>query len=260
EMYTIDPAALAAAVSPRTKAIIPVHLYGQPAAMTPILAIAHQHGLRVIEDCAQAHGALYHGQSVGTMGDLGCFSFYPTKNLGALGDGGAVVSRDPAMIERVRQLREYGWTPQARYISQAEGMNSRLDELQAAILRVKLRHLDAGNTVRRQLAAYYAAQLPAEVVRPPERADSSHVYHLYVIRTTKRDQLRQRLQDAGIGAAIHYPMPVHQQPAYTQFVPPAPLPHTERLAGEILSLPLHPYLRAADVTRVCATIATALDA
>lgn len=258
--YTMDPAALAAAITPRTKAILPVHLYGHPAAMMPILDVAQHHGLRVIEDCAQAHGACYHGQPVGTVGDLGCFSFYPTKNLGALGDGGAVVGRDPVLIERVRRLREYGWTPQARYISQEEGMNSRLDELQAAILRVKLGQLDEWNERRRVLAAQYHAQLPAGIRQPVERADCHHVYHLYVVCAPDRDLLRQRLQAAGIGTAIHYPLPVHQQPAYAQCAPPALLPHTERLAGEILSLPLHPHLSESDLARVIAAVADALSA
>src|SRR5690606_17305705 len=164
--YTMDPAALTRAITRRTKAIIPVHLYGHPAEMGMILEIAQRAGLRVIEDCAQAHGARYRGRHVGVWGDLGCFSFYPTKNLGALGDGGAVVSRDPTLAERVRLLREYGWTPQARYVSQTQGMNSRLDEMQAAILRAKLPHLDAWNDARRDLAAAYARYLPAGPVQP----------------------------------------------------------------------------------------------
>ncbi|HXF64523.1 MAG TPA: DegT/DnrJ/EryC1/StrS family aminotransferase, partial [Caldilineaceae bacterium] len=158
--YTLDPAALAAAITPRTKAVIPVHLYGHPADLEAILAVARPAGLRVIEDCAQAHGATYRGRAVGAWGDLGCFSFYPTKNLGALGDGGAVVSRDPALVEQVRLLREYGWTPQTRYVSQTQGMNSRLDEVQAAILRAKLPYLDKWNETRRALAARYADHLP----------------------------------------------------------------------------------------------------
>ncbi len=257
--YTLDPALLAAAITERTRAIIPVHLYGHPADLEPILALAKTHKLRVIEDCAQAHGALYHGRRVGTWGDLACFSFYPTKNLGALGDGGAVVSRDPALIERVRALREYGWTAQARYVSQREGLNSRLDEVQAAILRVKLPLLDAWNEQRRHLAAHYAAHLPAEIVRPLVRAGTMHVYHLYVIRVPNREQIRQRLQQQGISSAIHYPVPIHQQPAYTHYAPAHGLPQTEALAGEILSLPMHPLLDEAAVEQVAAALTVALQ-
>jgi dTDP-3-amino-3,4,6-trideoxy-alpha-D-glucose transaminase len=256
--YTMDPALLEAAVTPHTRAIIPVHLYGHPADMRPLLEIAHRHGLRVIEDCAQAHGALYHGQRVGTLGDLGCFSFYPTKNLGALGDGGAVVGPPGELLHRVRRLREYGWTPQARYISQEEGMNSRLDEIQAAILRVKLEHLDQWNERRRKLAEHYATHLPAALIRPVEQPGCTHVYHLYVVRVPDRDRFRQRLRAAGINTAIHYPAPVHQQPAYTRFAPYAPLPHTERLAHEIVSLPMHPHLSDQDGMRVTDAVANAL--
>jgi dTDP-4-amino-4,6-dideoxygalactose transaminase len=257
--------------------------------MAPILEIARRAQVRVIEDCAQAHGATYHGWPVGTLGDLGCFSFYPTKNLGALGDGGAVVSRDPALAERVRLLREYGWTPQARYVSQVKGINSRLDELQAAILRVKLRHLDAWNEVRRTLAARYDALLPSAVVRPVERPGCRHVYHLYVVQVPERDRVRARLQAAGIGTGIHYPVPVHQQPAYQPVLPvpcaslyclpwavqggqaqghrgtgdTAPrldsLARTERLAGEILSLPMSPTLTEAEVAAVADAIRSAIE-
>lgn len=256
--FTMDPALLEAAITPRTKAIIPVHLYGHPAAMTPILAVARRHGLRVVEDCAQAHGAIYHGQRVGALGDLGCFSFYPTKNLGALGDGGAVVGRDSELIDRVRRLREYGWTSQARYISQEEGMNSRLDELQAAILRVKLRYLEAWNTRRRAIAAQYAVCLPEAISRPAEQPQCAHVYHLYVIRVADRDGFRQRVQAAGVGTAIHYPAPIHQQPPYRQFAAGSRLPHTERLTHEIVSLPMHPHLTEADIQRVTEAATVAL--
>ncbi len=257
--YTLDPAGLAAALTPRTKAIVPVHLYGHPAALAEILAFAQQHALRVIEDCAQAHGARYQGQLVGTLGDLGCFSFYPTKNLGALGDGGAVVSRDPALIERVRQLREYGWTPQARYVSQVEGLNSRLDEMQAAILRVKLSHLDRWNEHRRTLATFYASHLPETLSKPVEQSDCHHVYHLYVVCVPHRDQFRQHLQAAGIGTAIHYPAPIHQQPAYTQFARQA-LPVTEQLAQQIVTLPLSSQLTLDEAQQVVTAIHTALAA
>jgi dTDP-3-amino-3,4,6-trideoxy-alpha-D-glucose transaminase len=260
DTYTMDPAAVETAITPRTRAILPVHLYGHPADLEPILALAHRYSLRVIEDCAQAHGATYQDRRVGTLGDLGCFSFYPTKNLGALGDGGAIVSRDPALIDRVRRLREYGWTPQARYVSQEEGMNSRLDELQAALLRVKLRHLDRENARRRTLAAHYARRLPAEIVQPIERPGCTHIYHLYVVRSPQREELRKRLQALGIGTAIHYPVPIHQQPAYAHLATHTSLPQTERLAQAILSLPLHPYLTEADLDRTADAIHTARQA
>ncbi len=243
QTYTMDPAALAAAITPRTKAVIPVHLYGHPAEMEPILAIAAQAGIRVIEDCAQAHGARYRGRSVGGLGDLGCFSFYPTKNLGAMGDGGAVVSRDPQLAERVRLLREYGWTPAARYVSQVEGMNSRLDEMQAAILRAKLAHLEAWNEARRQVAAWYADLLPDTLVKPVERVGCEHVYHLYVVRVAERDAVRRELAAHGIGSGIHYPVPIHMQPAYQGAAGVRhDLSHTEAAASEILSLPMHPHM------------------
>lgn len=255
--YTLDPAALAAAITPQTRAIIPVHIYGHPVDLAPVLAIAQAHNLRVIEDCAQAHGALYQGRHVGTWGDLGCFSFYPTKNLGALGDGGAVISTDPALVAKVRLLREYGWTPQARYVSQVPGMNSRLDEVQAAILRVKLGYLDAWNEVRREMAALYAAHLPAGIVLPVERAGCHHVYHLYVVRVPNREAIRSQLAAAGIASAIHYPVPIHKQPAYGDYAHLS-LPHTEQAAGEILSLPMHPLLTAQQVEQVAVALHTAL--
>jgi dTDP-4-amino-4,6-dideoxygalactose transaminase len=198
---------------------------------------------------------------VGAWGDLGCFSFYPTKNLGAIGDGGAVVSTDPALVERVRRRREYGWTPQARYVSQTTGMNSRLDELQAAILRAKLPHLDAWNDRRRALAAAYTDYLPEEVVLPVRLPDCRHVYHLYVVRVPDRDAFRQHLQAAGIGTGIHYPVPIHRQPAYAG-KPGATvhLPHTEQLAEEIVSLPMHPFLTEEQVRQVAAAVRAALGA
>lgn len=255
--YTLDPTKLAAAITPRTRAIIPVHLYGHPVELLSVLEIANQHGLRVIEDCAQAHGTLYHGKHVGSWGDFGCFSFYPTKNLGALGDGGAVVSTDTDLAAKIRLLREYGWTPQARYVSQVPGMNSRLDEMQAAILRVKLRHLDDWNNIRRQMADYYADTLPATVVQPVERTDCYHVYHLYVVRVSNREAVRGKLNSAGIGSAIHYPVPIHKQPAYSSYANLS-LPQTEQAAGEILSLPMHPLLTAQQVEQVAAALHTAL--
>jgi len=255
DTYTMNPAALEQAITPRTKAIIPVHLYGHPADMDAILLIAQQAKAVVIEDCAQAHGAQYNGQQVGTLGDLGCFSFYPTKNLGALGDGGAVVGNNQTLVEQVRLLREYGWTPKNRYVSQVAGLNSRLDEIQAAILRVKLRYLDQWNASRRALAAYYQAHMPDEIIRPQVRSNCQHVYHLYVVRVPQRDHIRAQLQAAGIGTNIHYPVPVHQQPAYdNESVIAHNMVHTEQATAEILSLPLYPQMGIEQVEQVVYTL------
>lgn len=251
DTYTLDPAALEAALTERTRAIIPVHLYGHPAQMEPICQIAEGAGVPVIEDCAQAHGATYRGQPVGTLGAAGCFSFYPTKNLGALGDGGAVISRDAALAQRMRELREYGWTPATRYVSQSEGINSRLDEMQAAILRVKLRHLEGWNRARRRLAEVYRTYLPGAAPPPVEHPDCFHVYHLYVTRVAARERVQSELRAAGIGTGIHYPVPVHLQPAYGgETVRIGPLVRTEQLQGEVLSLPMHPFLREEQVKQV----------
>ncbi len=261
QTFNLDPArlheALAVARLPagmRPKAVVVVHLYGQPAAMPAIVAIARAAGLRVVEDCAQAHGARLEGRMIGTFGDVASFSFYPTKNLGALGDGGLVASDDPAVTAIVRELRQYGW--RQRYISATTGMNSRLDELQAAILRVKLRHLDPGNDRRRAIAARYDATLRSAAVLTPTVAEGAeHVYHQYVVRATGRTDLIAALRDRDIATAIHYPVPVHQQPAYAErVVVPHPLEVTERLAGEILSLPMFTGLTDADVDRVAAAI------
>jgi dTDP-3-amino-3,4,6-trideoxy-alpha-D-glucose transaminase len=249
--YTMSPNALAQAISPATKAVIPVHLYGHPAEMDAILAVARRAGLFVIEDCAQAHGALYKGQPIGTLGDLGCFSFYPTKNLGALGDGGALIGSDRGLIENARMQREYGWTPNARYVSNVPGMNSRLDELQAAILRVRLQHLTEENEMRRRLAARYAELLVGQAHLPIELPGNRHVYHLYVLRTAHRDLVRERMTALGVGTAIHYPVPIHRQPAYQNGNLVAHDLHmTEQIAGEILSLPLNPYLSDEQIGRV----------
>lgn len=252
---TLDPARLEAAITPRTRAVIPVHLYGCPADMAPILEIARQHHLRVIEDCAQAHGATYQGKRTGCWGDLAAFSFYPTKNLGAFGDGGAVVTDNPALAERLRLLREYGWAE--RYVSAIKGLNSRLDALQAAILRLKLRHLEAWNNRRRTLAQRYTALLQNSGLQLPfDPPDGTHVYHLYVIRTPHREALRAFLSARGIGTLIHYPVPVHLQPAYADLgYGPGTLPETEAAAAQVLSLPLYPELYEDEVAAVCAAIA-----
>ena len=257
DTFTMSPASLAAAVEAyagtyRLRAIIPVHLYGHPADMPSILEIARAHDLMVLEDCAQAHGAEVQGKRVGGFGDAAAFSFYPTKNLGALGDGGALITAEADTAERARSLREYGWRD--RYVSAEAGVNSRLDELQAAVLRIKLGYLDAENERRREIARAYGHSLAeTDLVLPTEREGARHVYHLYVIRTSLREQLQAHLAERGIMTLIHYPVPVHQQPAYEGRVPVAPdgLPVTEQLRHEILSLPMHPYLSDEQVEAVC---------
>jgi dTDP-4-amino-4,6-dideoxygalactose transaminase len=227
-----------------------VHLYGCPADLDPIIEIARRHDLFVVEDCAQAHGALYRGQRVGSWGHIAAFSFYPTKNLGACGDGGMVVTNDPQLAERARLLRQYGW--RERYISSLKGLNSRLDELQAAILRVKLQHLGEWNKKRRQLAHCYDERLAGSgVVTPREPGDATHVYHLYVVRHARRDELQASLRQQGIGSLVHYPVPVHLQPAYRDLGHQAgAFPDAEAAAREVLSLPLWPELREGEVATV----------
>ncbi len=260
--FTLDPNRLEEAVAEhggrgrassagRLKAIIPVHLYGHPADMPAVMDIARRHDLIVLEDCAQAHGAAVEGCKVGTWGHLAAFSFYPTKNLGALGDGGAVVTNDPWTAERARLIREYGW--RERYRSEVPGMNTRLDELQAAVLRVKLRHLDRENARRREVTRTYDAALSATpLVLPRLRGDVDHVYHLYVVRSRQRDELRAALKADGIGTAIHYPAPVHLQPAYQGrlVLGGERLPETERACREILSLPMYPQMTDEQVAYV----------
>lgn len=253
--YTLDPVRLAAAIGPRTKAVIAVHLYGQPADLDAIASITRKRGLRLIEDCAQAAGARYRGRRVGGLADIGCFSFYPTKNLGAVGDGGMVVTSDPTLAQRLRRLRQYGWDEQRR--TEEPGLNSRLDPLQAAILRVKLPSLDTDNARRRTIAGMYArglVGLPLTV--PIPRRDTEHAYHLYVIATDDRDGLTEHLAAEGVGAAIHYPVPVHRHGGYGQrsIVPNDGLPDTERAVGRIVSLPMYPELSDDDVTKVIAAV------
>ncbi len=233
------------------KAVVPVQLYGQPAAMDCIVETARAHGAKVVEDCAQAHGAVWRGRKAGTWGDAAAFSFYPTKNLGALGDGGGVFTRDGEVAACVRQLRQYGW--RERYVSEIPGRNSRLDEVQAAVLRVKLRYLEAENAVRRALAARYLERLGEAGLRLPAVADGAEpVWHQFVVRTAEREALRERLAARGIMCGVLYPVPLHWQPAYAQ--PGVSLPETERACAEVLSLPVHPGLAVADVDRVCAEI------
>ena len=256
DFYTIDPSKIATVITPKTKAIIPVHLYGQPADLEPILEIAGENGLKVIEDCAQAHGAVNKGKRIGSFGDLACFSFYPTKNLGALGDGGIVVTDQPKLAQRLRLLREYGWAE--RYVSHFPGTNSRLDEVQAAILRVKLHYLDQDNAARARIASMYNAELiGCDMVLPTCRQETNHVYHLYVVRTQCRDALKQHLKDKGIAALVHYHVPIHLQPAYQGRLTGADqLLETERAAQEVLSLPIYPELNEADLEAVIKAVRT----
>jgi dTDP-4-amino-4,6-dideoxygalactose transaminase len=227
-----------------------VHLYGQAADMAAIADIARRYDLWLIEDCAQSHGAMVGDRKTGTLGDIAAFSFYPTKNLGALGDGGAVVTNDPTLAERTRLLREYGW--KQRYVSDMPGLNSRLDELQAAILRVKLRYLDTENVRRREIAARYDVGLAGSGLRLPVTAmGTTHVYHQYVIRHPERDAFRRALSERGVGTLVHYPVAVHQQPAYEGRVEIGDgLPVTERVAAEVVSLPMFPELRDQQVDEV----------
>jgi dTDP-4-amino-4,6-dideoxygalactose transaminase len=261
--YTLDPAELEAVLNhpppglPPLRAAIPVHLYGQAAYMECILAACAPHGVSVIEDCSQAHGATFGGAHVGTLGTIGTFSLYPTKNLGALGDGGIVATNDEALAERIAALRQYGW--RTHYVSDEKGINSRLDELQAAILRVKLKRLDEGNARRRAIAAAYDEALQDTAVRPPARRDDTeHVFHQYVVRIPgdARDAVRARLRELGVGTGIHYPVPVHLQPAYRDRVAlgPAACRHTAKAAGEVLSLPMFPELTDDQVAAVCVAL------
>jgi dTDP-4-amino-4,6-dideoxygalactose transaminase len=259
--YTITAAALEAVLKSRREiegcriaAVIPVHLYGHPADMPSIVDVARRHGLRVIEDCAQSHGARIGGERTGTFGDLAAFSFYPTKNLGAFGDGGLVATNDSALQKRLLALREYGW--QQRYVSASPGLNSRLDALQAAILGVKLLRLDADNDRRRAIAARYSAGLARLGLGLPTSAGVHHVFHQYVIRTRDRDELAAFLTSRNILTGIHYPVPVHLQSAYSERnLTFGDLPQTETLCREILSLPMFPQLADGDVDRVIAAIA-----
>lgn len=259
QTYNLDPNLVERAITSRTKAIVPVHLYGQPADMDAILAIAQARGLRVLEDACQAHGALYRGRRAGSLGDAAAFSFYPAKNLGAYGDGGIVVTSDPEIAERVRMLRNYG--QKVKYHHELLAFNRRLDTLQAAVLRVKLRYLDAANDARRRNAARYAELLRGlDVVTPYEASDVTHIYHVYVARVADRDGLQKHLAERGIATGIHYPIPIHLQPAYHDLgYGPGDFPVTERLAGEILSLPMYPELDEEKIAWVANAIREFVD-
>jgi len=241
--YMIDVRQASAAVTVRTRAILPVHLYGQPAEMDPLLDLARRRGLEVIEDAAQAHGAKYRGRVCGSLGRAAAFSFYPGKNLGAYGDGGAVTTNDPELADRIATLRNYG--SRVKYCHEELGENSRLDTIQAAILSVKLRHLDAWTVRRREIAAIYSRALAGvgDLVLPAVPAHVDPVWHLYVIQTSRRDALLARLQERGIGALIHYPVPIHLQPAYAgEGWRPGAFPVAEALSTQVLSLPLYPEM------------------
>jgi dTDP-4-amino-4,6-dideoxygalactose transaminase len=247
DCWTLDPASIEKAITSKTKAIVVVHLYGLPADMDTIKDIARKNNLKLIEDCAQAPGATYNNVRVGSIGDLGCFSFYPTKNLGALGDGGGITTSDFTIAKQLKKLRQYGWDENR--VSQFHGYNSRLDEIQAAVLRVKLKNLDADNAKRIALANQYDKRLSSLPVKlPGKRSNCSHVYHLYVIEVERRDALVDYLKSNGVIAGIHYPVPVHLMPAFAH--KELTLSRTERIAGSVLSLPMYPELDSNDLSQV----------
>jgi dTDP-4-amino-4,6-dideoxygalactose transaminase len=252
--FTMDPAQIEAAITPRTKAIIPVHLYGQCADMDPILAVAKRHGLVVIEDAAQAHGAEYKGRRAGSMGDMGCFSFYPGKNLGAAGEGGLVTTANPEFARTIRMLRD--WGAEKKYHHVLKGYNFRMEGIQGAILRVKLRHLDKWTQARRDAAKRYDQLLVGAGVGLPKQMDHSrHVYHIYAVRTTQRTALQEALTAQGIQTGIHYPFPVHMLPAFADLGYQAgQFEHSERAASESLSLPMFPELTAQQSAQVSAAV------
>jgi dTDP-4-amino-4,6-dideoxygalactose transaminase len=259
DTYNLNPEILEAAITSATRAIIPVHLYGHPADMDPIVTIAQRHGVKVIEDACQAHGARYNGRRTGSLGDAAAFSFYPSKNLGAYGDGGIVVTSDPFVADRARLLRNLG--QQAKYLHHIKGYNHRLDTVQAAILGTKLPHLDQRNAGRRQAAALYErllADLP--VVAPKVTANVEHVFHLFVVRIPERDLLQAHLTEAGIATGIHYPRPIHLQPAYQDLgYQQGDFPVTEQYADEILSLPMYPELQSEAIADVVGAISAFIN-
>ena len=252
--FTMDPAALEAAITPRTRAIVPVHLYGHPADMDPIVDVARRHGIVVIEDAAQAHGAEYFGRRCGSLGDMATFSFYPSKNLGALGEGGAVVTRNPEYADAIRMLRD--WGQRTKYEHQVKAFNYRMEAFQGAILRVKLRHLERWTDARRSRAALYRQRLQGSPIElPVERDGCRHVYHVFTVRVTDRARWQRCLRERGIQTGIHYPIPVHLQPAHADLgYRRGDFPVTERAADEVLSLPMFPELTDAEVEEVAAAV------
>ena len=254
DTYTLDPDRAAGAITSRTKALMPVHLYGQMADLDPLLSLTRERGLAVIEDAAQAHGAEYRGRRAGSVGTVGCFSFYPAKNLGACGEGGAVTTSDPSLAERVRMLRDWGQS--RKYVHELKGGNYRMDAVQGAILRIKLRHLEAWTVARRERAARYDELLEgADVVKPQVWGHNRHVYHLYCIQCEERDRLRAELEQRGISTGIHYPTPVHLQPAYRNLgYEEGAFPVAESVARRVLTLPLFPELPLESVDYIGETI------
>ena len=252
--HNIDVRKIAAAITPRTKVLLPVHLYGQPADMDAILAVARANGVAVVEDAAQAHGAAINGRRIGAHGDLVCWSFYPGKNLGALGDGGAVTTNRADLADRIRVLRNYG--SRVKYVNEVQGVNSRLDPIQAAVLRVKLKYLEEWIGRRRAVASAYADGLAGSgLILPNVPHWAEPAWHVYVVRSHDRDGLQQRLADAGVATLIHYPIPPHLQGAYAQLgIAPGSLPIAESLASEVLSLPIGPQLAQADLSVVCSSL------
>jgi len=252
--FTMDPAAIEAAITPRTRAIMPVHLYGQAADMDPILAIAKRHGLVVIEDAAQAHGAKYKGRPVGSLGDMACFSFYPAKNLGAYGEGGAITTNNPDYARKIRMLRD--WGQDRKYHHVLRGFNYRMEGFQGAILRVKLRHLERWTETRRAIAqTYHKLLADSGLELPIERSGNRHVYHVYTVRTADREGLRTGLEKQGIQTAIHYAVPAHLQPAYADLgYRKGSLPESELAANQVLSLPMYPELSEQSVHMVAEAV------
>jgi dTDP-4-amino-4,6-dideoxygalactose transaminase len=250
ETYNMDPKLIEGSITPRTKAILPVHLYGQAADLDPIIAIARRHGLRILEDAAQAHGALYKDKRIGSHGDAVAWSYYPGKNLGALGDAGAVTTNDSVLADRIRVLRNYG--SRVKYVNEVQGYNSRLDPVQAAALRVKLKRLDAWNARRVEMANRYTTSLANSHLKLPFVPTwATPVWHLYVVRTPSRDALQQHLENAGIGTLVHYPIPPHLQNAYVSMgYGRGDFPIAEAMAEEVLSLPIGPHLKLEDQDRV----------
>jgi len=258
ETYNMDASQLKKAITGKTKAIIPVFMYGHPADMDPIIEIARAHGLKIIEDACQSHGSEYKGRRAGSIGDVGCFSFYFTKNLGAYGEGGIITTSDPEIAQRCRMLRDHGQNE--KYCHALIGMNGRLDELQAAVLRIKLPHLEEWIDKRRSLAQAYNEGLPDSIIKPQEMSWGKHVYHLYVIRIPEREQLREWLESKGISTGMHYPIPIHLQEAWrASGGEKLSLPVTESITKEILSLPMYPELTIEEVDIVCKHIREFID-
>lgn len=254
--FNIDPEQVARAVTPRTRAVLPVHLYGQPADLAPVAETCRRHGLRLVEDSAQSFGAEYGGRKSGAFGDVGCFSFYPSKNLGAYGDGGMVVTNDDDLAKAVRIYRDHGRT--ATYQHALVGYNSRLDEIQAVILRVKLKRIEEYNRLRRRNARLYSERLRGTPVTPPvEDGKGLHVYHQYTIRSHRRDVIQKALGTAHIASAIYYPVPLHRQEAYLKDTAGVTLPRADAASAEVLSLPMYPELTESQINRICDTVLAA---